>query len=45
MPLSTEDLSSMLIAQHREEYDAQLRELERRRQELERLAQELGLRP
>jgi hypothetical protein len=39
MPLSTEDLAAMLDRQHHEEFEAQLREVERQRQEIERLKQ------
>jgi hypothetical protein len=40
MPYSTEDLIHTLDRQHHEEYEAQIREVERRRLELEQLHQE-----
>jgi hypothetical protein len=42
MPLTTEDLAATLDRQHHEEFEAQLREVERQRQEIERLHTELG---
>jgi hypothetical protein len=41
MPYTTEDLASLVDKQHHEEYEAQLREIERHRQEVERLMNEL----
>lgn len=41
MPLTTEDLAATLDRQHHEEYEAQLREVERLRQESEQLHEEL----
>jgi hypothetical protein len=37
MPLTTEDLAAALDRQHHEEFEAQVRETERQRQELERM--------
>ncbi|MDR2041901.1 MAG: hypothetical protein LBP98_06230 [Tannerella sp.] len=37
MPLTTEDLAATLDRQHHEEFEAQMREVERHRQEVERL--------
>jgi hypothetical protein len=42
MPLTTEDLAAALDRQHHEDFEAQLREVERQRQEIERLHVELG---
>jgi hypothetical protein len=42
MPFSTEDLADMLDRQHHEEFESQLREMERQRQEIERLHAELN---
>ena len=41
MPLTTEDLVAALDRQHHEDYEAQLQEVERHRQEIERLQNEL----
>jgi hypothetical protein len=41
MPYTTEDLAALVDKQHHEEYEAQLREIERHRQEVERLMNEL----
>jgi hypothetical protein len=43
MPLTTEDLAVALDRQHHEEFEAQLREVERQRQEIERLNAELNV--
>jgi hypothetical protein len=37
MPLTTTDLASTLDHQHHEEFEAYIREIERHRQEIERL--------
>jgi hypothetical protein len=42
MPLTTEDLAAALDRQHHEEFEAQMREVERQRQEIERLHAELN---
>jgi hypothetical protein len=42
MPLTTEDLVAALDRQHHEEFEAQIRETERQRQEIERLHAELN---
>jgi hypothetical protein len=42
MPLTTEDLAAMHDRQHHEDFEEQLREVERHRQELERLMAESG---
>jgi hypothetical protein len=42
MPLTTEDLAAALNRQHYEEFEAQLREVECQRQEIERLHTELN---
>jgi hypothetical protein len=42
MPLTTEDLAAALDHQHHEEYEAHVREVERQRQEIERLQAELN---
>jgi hypothetical protein len=42
MPLTTEDLAAALDQQHHEEFEAQIREVERQRQEIERLHAELN---
>jgi hypothetical protein len=41
MPLTTEDLAATLDRQHHEEYEAQLREVERLRQESDQLHAQL----
>ena len=41
MPLTTEDLAAALDRQHHEDFEAQLRKVERQRQEIERLHAEL----
>jgi hypothetical protein len=41
MPLTTEDLAAVLDRQHHENFDAQMREIERHRQEIERIQAEL----
>ena len=41
MPLTTEDLAAALDRQHHEDFEAQMREVERQRQEIERLRAEL----
>jgi hypothetical protein len=41
MPLTTEDLAAALDRQHHEEFEAQMREVECQRQEIERLHAEL----
>jgi hypothetical protein len=43
MPLTTEDLAAALDRQHHEEFEAQIREVERQRQEIERLQEELNV--
>jgi hypothetical protein len=43
MPLTTEDLAAALDRQHHENFEAQLREVERQRQEIERLHAELNV--
>jgi hypothetical protein len=45
MPLTTEDLAAALDRQHHEEFEAQVRETERQRQEIERLHAELNAKP
>jgi hypothetical protein len=42
MPLTTEDLAVAVARQHHEEFEAQLREVERQRQEIEHLHTELN---
>ncbi|MDR2359517.1 MAG: hypothetical protein LBD87_06955 [Prevotellaceae bacterium] len=42
MPLTTEDLAAALDRQHHEDFEEQLREVERQRQEIERLQTELA---
>jgi hypothetical protein len=42
MPLTTEDLAAALDRQHHEDFEAQMREVERQRQEIERLHAELA---
>jgi hypothetical protein len=42
MPLTTEDLAAALDRQHHEEFEAHVREVERQRQEIERLQAELN---
>jgi hypothetical protein len=42
MPLTTEDLAAALDHQHHEDYEAHVREVERQRQEIERLQAELN---
>ena len=42
MPLTTEDLAAALDRQHHEDFEAQLQEVERHRQEIERLQAELN---
>ena len=42
MPLTTEDLVAAIDRQHHEEFEAQVREVERQRQEIERLHAELN---
>jgi hypothetical protein len=44
MPLTTEDLAATIDHQHHEDFEPQLREVERRRQEIERLHDELNMR-
>ena len=41
MPLTTEDLAAALDRQHHEDFEAQMQEVERHRQEIERLQNEL----
>ena len=45
MPLTTEDLAAALDRQHHEDFEAQIRETERQRQEIERLHAELNVKP
>jgi hypothetical protein len=40
MPLTTEDLAAALDRQHHEEFEAQMREVERQRQEIARMQAE-----
>ncbi|MDR1454170.1 MAG: hypothetical protein LBJ01_00825 [Tannerella sp.] len=42
MPLTTEDLAATLDRQHHEDFDAQMQEIERHRQEIERIQAELN---
>jgi hypothetical protein len=42
MPLTTEDLAAALDKQHHEEFEAQVKEIERQRLEIERLQREIN---
>jgi hypothetical protein len=42
MPLTTEDLAATIDRQHHEDFETQLQEVERQRQEAERLHAELN---